>query len=261
MLPVAPRGHRAASQLAERALEGVDCRTRAPPARWRDPGRACCGSARSARRAVARLAACSKKARTWTGIGHPRRVAERDLLAARVGQALRDLEHALLGHLALVGAAERDRDHALAAQARCAGPRDDLLQPRERLLDRAVDVLAVVRLARREEQVDLVEQPLARLLLDRERRARALSRSGSAPCRRRRRRARSSAAPARRRRAAGSRRAARTRSPRAGCSPVRERQSISAHLVGGVDDLGLVLEAVARADLADANVFREVHLG
>ena len=37
MLPVAPGGHRAAAELAEARLEGVDSRPRAPPARWPAP--------------------------------------------------------------------------------------------------------------------------------------------------------------------------------------------------------------------------------
>ena len=39
------------------------------------------------------------------------------LLAASVDERLRDPEHPLLRHLALIGAAERHRDHALAAEA------------------------------------------------------------------------------------------------------------------------------------------------
>src|SRR4029077_2134397 len=49
-------------------------------------------------------------------VGHSGRVAEPDLLRARVDQSPRDGEHARLGHVALVRAAEADADHALATQ-------------------------------------------------------------------------------------------------------------------------------------------------
>ena len=62
------------------------------------------------------------------------------------------------GTCALVGAAEGGRDHALAAQAGlAAGAGEHGLEPAQRLLDRAVDVLAVVGLAGAEEDVDLLE--------------------------------------------------------------------------------------------------------
>ena len=73
-----------------------------------------------------------------------------------------DLEHALGRHVALVGAAERRRDHPLAAQPRLARPGEHALQAGERLGDRAVDVLAVVGLRGRQEDVDLVERGPAR---------------------------------------------------------------------------------------------------
>ena len=59
-----------------------------------------------------------------------------------------DVEDALGRHVALVGAAEGDGDDALAAQPLLAGAAQHALEPGERLLDRAVDVLAVVGLAR-----------------------------------------------------------------------------------------------------------------
>ena len=90
-------------------------------------------------------------------VGHPGRVAEPDLLGPGVAQSARDPEHARLGDVALVGAAEADADHPLAAQARLAGAAEHALEAAERLLDRAVDVLAVVRLAGAQEDVDLVE--------------------------------------------------------------------------------------------------------
>ena len=92
------------------------------------------------------------------GVGHAGGVAEADLLGASVAQARGDLEHTLGRHAALVGAAERGRDHALATQPRCARAGEHDLQAGERLGDRAVDVLAVVGLRRRQEHVDLVER-------------------------------------------------------------------------------------------------------
>src|SRR4051812_28506976 len=84
-------------------------------------------------------------------VGHPRRTPKPDPRRARRDEPPRDVEDALARHVALVGAAEADADDALAAQARLAGARQHALQPAQRLLDRAVDVLAVVRLARAEE--------------------------------------------------------------------------------------------------------------
>src|SRR5439155_1214627 len=90
-------------------------------------------------------------------VGHAGRVAEADLLRAGRDEPAGDREDALARHVALVRAAEAHADHALAAEAGLAGARQDAFEPGQRLLDRAVDVLAVVRLARREEDVDLVE--------------------------------------------------------------------------------------------------------
>ena len=95
--------------------------------------------------------------RDLRGVGHPGRVAEPDLLRPGLDQPPRDREHALLGHVALVRAAEGDGDDALAAQPLLPGAAQHALEPAQRLLDRAVDVLAVVRLRGGEEHVDLVE--------------------------------------------------------------------------------------------------------
>ncbi len=213
-----PRWRRCRSTPAapgsRRARRSSTRRTRPPPrarrARWPAPGRGCCGSGRSARPRARRSRAAAKNSRDLARVGHPGGVAEADLLAAGGGEPLGDLEDALGRHLALVGAAEGGRDHALAAQPRLARGRQRPLQPRQRLLDRAVDVLAVVGLRGGEEDVDLVEavaqrqRPLQPALVgDQDREGDAV-----APLRPR-------PAPPRRRRAAGSRRAARTRSPRA----------------------------------------------
>ena len=126
--------------------------------------------------------AAGKNSRTWARVGHAGRVAEADLLRAGVAQPARDREHALGRHVALVGAAEGDRDHALAAQPPAPRAAEHALEPGQRLLDRAVDVVAVVRLGGRQEHVDLVEAVALRRA-----RCRARARSGSAPTARRRR--------------------------------------------------------------------------
>jgi hypothetical protein len=66
-------------------------------------------------------------------VRHPGRVAKRDLIAARIGQTLGDLEHAARRDLALVGTAEDDRDDALAPKALLRGPADGPPQPLERV--------------------------------------------------------------------------------------------------------------------------------
>ena len=159
-------------------------------------------------------------------VRHPGRVAEGDLLAAGGGEPLGDLEHALGRHLALVGAAEAGRDHALAAQALVARALDHALEPGERLVDRAVDVLAVVGLRGGEEEVDLVEavalgeRPLEPALVrDQDRVGDAVAALDRRP------------APPRRRRAAGSRRGARTRSPRCRRRPGRAEHPDQPHLL------------------------------
>ena len=92
-------------------------------------------------------------------VGHAGRVAEADLLRRRrraAGAAI--VEHALGRHVALVGAAEatsRSRPRSAAPpRARAA---EHPLQPGQRLLDRAVDVLAVVGLAAPRKQLTSLE--------------------------------------------------------------------------------------------------------
>ena len=91
------------------------------------------------------------------GIGHAGRVAEADLVRPRGGEPAGDLDHPAGVDDALVRAAERRRDHRRAAQAVLADRRNHPLERLERLVDAAVDVLAVVRLRRAEEDRDLVE--------------------------------------------------------------------------------------------------------
>ncbi len=74
---------RAAAELAEARLEALDARRRARPARWRGPGRGCCGSGRSARRPAAARCASRVEVAHLARVGHARRVAEADLLARR----------------------------------------------------------------------------------------------------------------------------------------------------------------------------------
>ena len=150
---------RAAAQLAERGLEARARRPRARRARSPGPGRACCGSAPSARRR--RRGARAPRRRTrGPGAGSPSPSCRRSRSPARPRrQPLGDLEHAVGLDVPLVRAAEGHRDDALAAQPRLAGARQHALEAGQRLLDRAVDVRAVVRLARGQEDVDLVERP------------------------------------------------------------------------------------------------------
>src|SRR5947209_18049195 len=90
-------------------------------------------------------------------VRHPGGIAEADLLSACVAQARSDRQNALGWHMSLIGAAERGRDHTLAPQAGLASPCEHRLEAGERLLDRAVDVLAVVGLRSRQEDIDLVD--------------------------------------------------------------------------------------------------------
>ena len=107
---------------------------------------------------ASRSRACGEELADLARVRHPGRVAEGDLLAARGGEPLGDLEDAL-------GAAPRPRTGSRTrsrSRPRSAGPRRaarsiTALEPGQRLLDRAVDVLAVVRLRGGEEEVDLVE--------------------------------------------------------------------------------------------------------
>ncbi len=185
-------------------------------------------------------------------VGHPRRVAEADLGAAGGGEPLGDLEDALRRHLALVGTAEGGRDHALAAQPRLAGARQRPLEPAQRLLDRAIDVAAVVRLRSGEEDVDLVEALAHRqrsveaaLVGDQDREGDALGAldRGQHPLR-------------------VGELGDHVGTHEGGDLQPREaagREHVDQpHLVGGVDRLRLVLEAVAGADLADADALRQL---
>src|SRR5437764_3124465 len=186
------------------------------------------------------------------GIGHAGGIAEADLLRTGADEAARDREDALGRHVALVGAAKADADHALAAQPGVAGAREDALQALQRLLDRAVDVLAVVRVAGAQEDVDLVDalaQPErileAALVGDEDADAdvvgnvRALEDLAAVGELRNDVRADE----------------ARHLQP---LQPGPREHLDEPDLVVGGDDLRLVLEPVARADLADADALREV---
>ena len=88
-----------------------------------------------------------------------RRVTEANLLAARLDQGGGDLQDPLRRDMALIGATERSRDHAFTAQLRLPGRLQDAAETRQRLLDRPVDVAAVVGLRSREEDADLIKVP------------------------------------------------------------------------------------------------------
>ena len=163
MLPVAPAGPdiRRARRSSTRSSPR---RPRAPRARWPAPARGCCESGRSAapRRRRARRRAASRAALksswTWRGLAIPVVSPKAISCGPGVAQARGDLQHALGRDAALIRAAERRRDHPLAAQPGRAGARQHDLQPLERLGDRAVHVLLVVRLRGRQEDADLVER-------------------------------------------------------------------------------------------------------
>ena len=124
MLPVAPGRHRAAAELAEARLEALHARLERGE-HVREPLPARVVEVRGQLDRVAEpLAREREELAHLARVGHPGRVAEADLLRARVAQRGGDLEHALGRHVALVGAAEGRRDHALAAQPRLARARE-----------------------------------------------------------------------------------------------------------------------------------------
>src|SRR4051794_5123598 len=245
-----PLRHRAAAQLAEARLEALAAGLQ----RGEHVGQAL------AARVVEvggqldvvaeRLARGGEELAHLARVGHAGGVAEADLLRAGGDEPLRDGEDALARDVALVGVAEAHADDALAAQPRLAGAGQHPLQPGQRLLDRAVDVLAVVGLARAEEDVDLVEVLAqlqgvveAALVGDEHRHADVV---GDV-------RALEHLAPVGQLR------------DDVGADEARDLQPLDAgarelldepDLVLGGDDLGLVLKAVARADLADAHAVR-----
>ena len=139
------RRHRAAAQLAEARLEGVDALLQ----RSEQVGESLAagvvkvgGQLDSAEALARRREELPHLAR----VRHPGGVPEGDLGAAGRGQPRGDPKDALRRHLPLVGTAEGGRDHTLAAQPRLAGALQRPLQPAQRLLYRGVDVAAVVGL-------------------------------------------------------------------------------------------------------------------
>ena len=252
MLPGRSRRHRAAAELAERRLEGLD------PGAERgvhvgealaagvvevggqlDPGEA--------------LARGGEELAHLARVGHPGRVAEGDLLAAGAGEALGDLEHPLGRHLALVGAAERGRDHALAAKALGTGALDHPLEPGERLGDRAVDVrrLWVSEAERKRFTSSKRSRWASARSSPRSFGIRTEYETPSTPLDLR-------PAPARRRRAAAitSGRTNEVTSIRR--SPVAREHPDQPHLLRRRDHLRLVLKPVAGPDLADPNAPRQL---
>ena len=150
-----------------------------------------------------------KKAATCTGFAIPVVSAKPISCAPAADQPAGELEHAPGLDAAFVGAAEADADHGGGAQALGAGAPDHPCELGERLLDGAVEVLAVVALRGREEAAHLLEAVRGARAP-----ARARARSGRVRSPRRSQAARRRRAPARRRRAAGSPRGGRTRSAR-----------------------------------------------
>ena len=165
----------------------------------------------------------------------------------------RDLEHALARDDALVRAAEARRDDRLDAQPGVARARDDPLEAVERRGDRAVDVAQVVRLGRRQEDADLVEAlaQLERVVQAARVRDEHAARDAVRDVDRRQHLARVGEL----RDDVGAHEARDLDAPQPGArEPVDQRD-----LVGGRDDLRLVLQAVARADLADRDASCRQH--
>ena len=228
-----PGRHRAPAELAEARLERLAPPPRARRARWPGPGRACCGSGRSARRRAERARGRrAKNSRTCRGLAMPV-VSPKPISSQPArGQPLGDLEHALGRHLALVGTAEAtSRSRPRSAGPRLARAAEHALEPGQRLGDRAVDVLAVVGLARRERKT-LTSSKRSRMLRARGRGPRSFGISTE------------KATPvgdvdrvehlARRRRAAGSRRARTKLVTSIRRSPVRGEQRRSARTLSAV---------------------------
>ena len=117
MLPVAPAGTGQPPSSPKLDSNDAAARPRARRARWPGPGRACCGSGRSARPRAERRARRGEEARDLRGVGHARscRRSRSPARRRRPGAARSD-QHALARDAALVGAAEADADDALAAQ-------------------------------------------------------------------------------------------------------------------------------------------------
>ena len=181
-------------------------------------------------------------------VGHAGGVAEADLGHARGGQPVGDGEHGLGLDRALVGAAEGHRDHRGHAQVLGQRALGHALQAGQRLLDRPVHVGPVVRLGGRQEQVGLVEvlaqararcparARWARVRPPRPRPGTSMAASTSAAS------ASWGITSARTKLVTSSRR-------RPGAGQLVDQRDLGR----GGDDLGLVLEPVARADLADGD--------
>ena len=88
--------------------------------------------------------------------GHARRVAETHAVRAGITQLRRDRRDPQLGHVALVRAAERGRHDRLHRRLRRVRERRQLPRSHDRILDRPIHVLAVVRLTRAHDDLDLV---------------------------------------------------------------------------------------------------------
>jgi hypothetical protein len=176
-------------------------------------------------------------------------------LAPSLAEALGDREHAVRRHVPLVGTAEDDRDHALATQALplCAGER--AANPLQRFGDRSVDVAAVVGLGGRQEDVHLIEAIAlpqgafeAAFVGDQHRVGDAV-RPGD-----------------RGEHLLGVGKLGDDVGPYERChlepAQSRGREEVDqSHLLRGRDDLGLVLEAVARPDLADLDALGQLTHG
>src|SRR5437762_747609 len=155
-VPGRPGGQRTAAQLTECGLEGVDPLLEGRQ-HVREPLAARVVEVGGQLDAVEPVGGGREELAYLPRVGHPRGVAERDLLATHLDQSLGDLQYVIGRNLALVWAAEDDRDHALAAKALAPRSHDGPPKVLEGFGDHAVLVALVVALRGREEDVDLVE--------------------------------------------------------------------------------------------------------
>ena len=250
MLPVAPAGTGQPPSSPKDDSKRVQPASSAASTLARPWPRVLWKCAVSSTSAPSALARAGEEGADLARVGHPGGVAEADLRRARRGEPARRCSSTRSGgHVALVGAAEATEMTASQRRPAARARGQDALEAVERLGDRAVDVAAVVGLGGAEEDVDLVEAVArARSAFSR---PRSLGISTET--------ATSSGTSIRRRTSVGvgqlrdARRRGRSSWPRCAAGRSGRAASMSRTLSSVGDHLGLVLEAVARPDLADAH--------
>ena len=170
-------------------------------------------------------------------------VAEADLGAAHGRQPLGDVGDLRERHVALPRVAEAHRDVPAHGRPALAGALDDGREHLQRLRDAPVEVALRERLGRAAEHRDLADaggqRPVQAAQVGHEHRARA---AGGRPSR---------ASSSSRRRAGGPSRGGRSWSPRPCAGRRATRRRMSSAFTSTGTTAGLVLQAVARADLVD----------